>query len=147
MKLCKGTCDQWDARAAGHWDTAVKTSSCLRAALARALRVEAAVAKNFEATGILWDVSAFFDFIELADLVEFGLDMDFPPWELNLSLQVHAGARAFKEGPYISEFVQPSGKSNPCWMWAVHPVYKMHYLRYPFRRAPEVSTCASPNFR
>ena len=25
MKLCKGTCDQWDARAAGHWDTAVKT--------------------------------------------------------------------------------------------------------------------------
>ena len=73
--------------------------------------MEAAVAQNFEAAGILWDVSAFFDSIELADLVEFGLDMDFPPWELNLSLQVHAGARAFKEGPYISEFVQPSGKS------------------------------------
>ena len=71
MKLCKGTCDQWDARAAGHWDTAVKNSSCLRAALARALRMEAAVAQNFEAAGILWDVSAFFDSIELADLVEF----------------------------------------------------------------------------
>ena len=70
MKLCKGTCDLWAARAAGHWDAAVKNSSCLRAALARALRMEAAVAQNFEAAGILWDVSAFFDSIELADLVE-----------------------------------------------------------------------------
>ena len=79
--------------------------------------MEAAVAQNFEAAGILWDVSAVFDSIELADLVEFRLDMDFPPWELNLSIQVHAGARAFKEGPHIFEFVQPSGKSidsSPC---------------------------------
>ena len=24
MKLCKGTCDAWGSKAAGHWDTAVK---------------------------------------------------------------------------------------------------------------------------
>ena len=44
-------------------------------------------------------MSAFFDSIDLADLVEFALDMDFPEFVLNLSLHVHAGARAFKEGP------------------------------------------------
>ena len=61
--------------------------------------MEADVAQIFEAAGFLWDMSAFFDSIELADLVDFGLDMDFPSWVLNLSLQVHSGARAFKEGP------------------------------------------------
>ena len=55
-----------------------KKSSRLRAALARALRLEAAVAQGFEAAGFLWDMSAFFDSIDLADLIEFALDMAFP---------------------------------------------------------------------
>ena len=33
VKLCEGPCDKWDAKAAGHWDTVIKSSSCLRAAL------------------------------------------------------------------------------------------------------------------
>ena len=35
----------------------------------------------------------------------------FPPWILSLSVQVHTGVRAFKEGPYVSHFVRPTGCS------------------------------------
>ena len=31
MRLSKSSCDRWDRDAAGHWDAAVKNSSCLRA--------------------------------------------------------------------------------------------------------------------
>ena len=84
-----------------------KNASCLKAALTRALRLEAAVAQGSEAAGFLWDMSALFDSIELAELVEFAVDLEFPEWILHLSLLVHAGARAFKEGPCMSDFLHP----------------------------------------
>ena len=96
---------------AGHWDTAITNSSCLRAALARALQIEVAVARGFAAAGELWDMSAFFDSIDIARLVEYSLDRDFLCWGLNLSLQVHTASRAFKEGPYVSHFIRPTGTS------------------------------------
>ena len=83
-------------------DTAIKNSSCLRAAFAKALQMEVAVARGFAAIGELWDMSAFFDSIDIANLVEFSLDRDFACWELNASMHVHTAARAFKEGPEVS---------------------------------------------
>ena len=56
-------------------------------------------------------MSAVFDSIDIARLVEYSLDRDFPCWVHNLSLQVHTASRAFKEGPYVSHFIRPTGNS------------------------------------
>jgi hypothetical protein len=111
MKLEKPECGQWEQDIAGFWDTAISGSSCLRAALARALGMEAAQARGFATIGILWDLAAFFDSIRIHRLVKLALERRFPPRALRLAMKVHAGARAFKEGPYISNFVQPAGVS------------------------------------
>ena len=43
MRLYKGIIGHWDQKFHGFWDQAVKNSSCLRAAVLRALRVEVGV--------------------------------------------------------------------------------------------------------
>jgi hypothetical protein len=111
MKLMKRSISEWDQSAAGFWDTAIAGNSCLRAALCRSLGVELAVARGFSAIGILWDISAFFDSIRIHRLVDLALKLGFPPMVLRLSLKVHTAARAFKEGPYVSQFLKPSGVS------------------------------------
>ena len=58
---------EWDDKRAGFWDDAVKGSSPLRAAILRSLRVEVSALLGLEAVGILWDVSAFFDSISMAN--------------------------------------------------------------------------------
>ena len=59
MRLNKSSIAEWDEEKEGYWDTAMRGSSCLRAALARALRMEVAVAQGFAAAGILWAIAAF----------------------------------------------------------------------------------------
>ena len=109
MKLNKSHITHWDAEKAEFWDTALKGSSCLRAALCRALKVEVAAAQGFASVGLLWDLAALFDSIRLPKLIKVALEKEFPPWILSLSLQVHTGVRAFKDGPYVSHFVRPAG--------------------------------------
>ena len=58
MKLNKSNMTPWDADKAEFWDTALKGSSCLRAALCRALKVEVATAQGFASVGLLWDLAA-----------------------------------------------------------------------------------------
>ena len=73
--------------------------------------MEVATARGFAAAGLLWDVTAFFDSIQIANLIRLCLQRGFMPWVLNLSLQVHTAAGAFKEGPYVSSFIRPTGIS------------------------------------
>ena len=73
--------------------------------------MEVATIQGFAAAGILWDIAAFFDSIRIHELIRMALGMQFPPWILSLSMQVHTTTRAFKEGPYVSEFVRPKGIS------------------------------------
>ena len=101
----------WQMREHGFWDSAIKGSSCLRAALARAFRMEAGVAAGFVAIAELWDVGAFYDSIRIHNLVGLALDKNFPVQILNMSLAVHTASRAFREGPYISDWIMPGGFS------------------------------------
>ena len=101
----------WQGKEHGFWDSAIKGSSCLRAALARAFRMEAGVATGFVAIAKLWDVGAIYDSIRIHNLVELALDTNFPVQILNMSLAVHTASRAFREGPYISSWVMPGGFS------------------------------------
>ena len=73
IKMRRPIIGDWETENHGFWDAAIKGSSPLRAALARALRLEAGVAMGFVALGGLWDVAAFFDSIPWDELVTFVL--------------------------------------------------------------------------
>ena len=111
MRLFKTLLADWDDKFAGFWDDAVKGSSPLRAAILRSLRVEVAKILGYEAIGLLWDISAFFDEVDIALLIPLALKRGFCPWVLGLAVKVHMGPRAFKEGNYISPWFESSGCS------------------------------------
>ena len=111
IKMRQPIIGDWQTREHGFWDSAIKGSSCLRAALARAFRMEAGVAAGFVAIAELWDVGAFYDSIRIHNLVDLALDKNFPVQVLNMSLAVHTASRAFREGPYMSSWVLPGGFS------------------------------------
>ena len=111
IKMRQPIIGDWQAKEHGFWDSAIKGSSCLRAALARAFRMEAGVAAGFVAIAELWDVGSFYDSIRIHNLVELALDKNFPVQILNMSLAVHTACRAFREGPYMSSWVLPGGFS------------------------------------
>ena len=111
IKMRQPTIGDWQSREHGFWDSAIKGSSCLRAALARAFRMEAGVAAGFVAIAELWDVGAFYDSIRIHNLIELALAKSFPVQVLNIALAVHTASRAFREGPYISDWITPGGFS------------------------------------
>ncbi len=80
MRLRKTMVASWDDSFAGFWDDAIRGSSPLRAAILRSLRVEASKILGLDAIGILWDLSAFFDLIDLAILIPLALEKNFDPW-------------------------------------------------------------------
>ena len=63
------------------------------------------------AIGGLWDIAAFFDSIRMDELITLALAEQFPPQILLLSVNVHSSVRAFREGPFVSPWVQPTGLS------------------------------------
>ena len=73
MRLYKGMMGQWDEGFHGHWDQAIRNSSCLRAAILRALKIEVGVLEWFDSLAFLWDIASFYDSIRLCDLVRMGL--------------------------------------------------------------------------
>ena len=64
MRLRKTMAATWEEKFAAFWDDAIRGSSPLRAAVLRSLRVEVSKILGFEAIGILWDISAFYDSID-----------------------------------------------------------------------------------
>ena len=110
MTLCKGYTTEWEQDAAGFWDTAIAGRSCLRAAVARALK-ELSNLQGFANIGLLWDLDAFYDSIHIHRLIALALERDFSPKILNLAMKVQCAGRAFKDGPYINNFIQPNGLS------------------------------------
>ena len=111
MKLKKSMLADWDEKLSGFWDDAVKGSSPLRAAILRSLRVEVAKILGYEAVGLLWDISSFFDEVDISLLLPLALSRGFCPWTLGLAVKVHLGPRAFKEGKYVSSWMESSGRS------------------------------------
>ena len=111
MRLYKGIIGSWDEKFHAHWDYAVKNSSCLRAALLRALKLEVGALSNLCTASILWDIRAFFDSIRICDVVKLGVEHLFPPMLLRLALLVHVGPRAFKEKKFIGPWLQSTGLS------------------------------------
>ena len=59
----------------------------------------------------MWDISSFFDQVDIVLLIPLALNRGFCPWLLGLAVKVHMGPRAFKEGKFISPWVESSGLS------------------------------------
>ena len=111
MKLCKGSVGYWDDKSRGNWDQAVKNSSCLRAAILRALKLEVGVLSQLDTAAILWGIIALFDSIRTIDVMAFGLEHEFPPIILRLALLCHCGPRAYKERAFVGPWLLVTGLS------------------------------------
>eukprot|EP00975_Prorocentrum_lima_P015192 3221432-Prorocentrum_lima.AAC.1 len=69
---------EWEAEWAGFWDTAVRGSSALRAALVRRLAWEVAVAGGKDVVQVFFDAEKFYDNIDPQKLAELGIERDYP---------------------------------------------------------------------
>ena len=111
VRLRKVMVASWDQKFCGFWDDAIRGSSPLKAAILRALRVEVSKLLGMDAIGLLWDLAAFFDSIDIAPLIPMALEQEYCPWILAMALKVHMGCRAFKEGKFVSSWIESSGTS------------------------------------
>ena len=93
----------WSDGAAGHWDTVVRKSSALRAALKRSFRAEVAWLTGEESTGSLWDIEKLYDSIGICDVAQMGMKMGYPPLELALACQAHTAPRMLKAEDVVSD--------------------------------------------
>ena len=57
------------------------------------------------AAGIAWDMSHYYDSIDLADLAERAQDKDYDATGLLLALQVYCGLRFLKANQHCSEYL------------------------------------------
>ena len=103
MRLQAHVISEWDACAAGHWDSAVKGSSALRAQLMRSLEVELCDSEQKNIVHFLWDMRKFYDSIRLCKLVPELTRLGYPAHTLTLGLIVHKAPRLLLVGDWVSD--------------------------------------------
>ena len=84
---------EWDEKAAGFWDDCIRGSNALRAGLARRLFDELAFEHNEANFSIYWDLTKFFDHVDLNRLALLADQLGFPLKVLSLALNVHCNLR------------------------------------------------------
>ena len=92
-KACLEPVGLWDETAAGHWDTAIRGSSALRAALARSLQLEVAALNGHHSNAVLWDLDGFYESINPDILLQKCLELDYPKWHLAMGLMIVCAPR------------------------------------------------------
>ena len=97
----------WSAGLQAHWDKAIKGSSALRAALARAVKAESALAKGFAVAGTFVDWEKFYDNTGLCDLFWEAFKHRYHPLDLLLAVQYYLGPRFIKVSGCLSEAIIP----------------------------------------
>ena len=97
----------WEEERAGFWDTAIKGSSALRAAVWRAFKDELATEGGLVAATVLWDLTKFYDTIDLLRLVVSGVDMGYSPLALGLSVQMYLAPRYLRANQCFDQGVVP----------------------------------------
>ncbi|CAK0817692.1 unnamed protein product, partial [Prorocentrum cordatum] len=84
-----------------HWDTAIKGSSALRAALYRATLDETAQGMGIHHASLYADIAKFFDSLDLAWLIERAVDLGFSPTVLALEVEAFLAPRYLKRGQWV----------------------------------------------
>ena len=107
-----GVLAHWRSETMRFWDSAVKGSSSLRAALLRNLTSEIAASDgNFMVTA-LSDFEAFYDYLEWDVVLDVAEAEDFPLRLLGLLFLMHSAPRLFLVGDAASRWVQPTPAST-----------------------------------
>ena len=92
------------------WDTAVRGSSALRAAMLRAFRDEAVAEhqlKSLTTASICWDIEAFYDSLDIVKVVEQSLVQKYPPCVLLVEALTCAAPRVLRERGCFSAAIIP----------------------------------------
>ena len=108
MSIRKGRLQQFEQERAGLWDSAVKGSSCLRAALQRAILGDVAQTLGASMGLLLWDARKFYETIRPEHIARAGLQLGYDPTLLSLGLLVHMAARVLTDAAGISQVVVPT---------------------------------------
>jgi hypothetical protein len=98
----------WTQEHAGHWDRAVAGSAPLRAALIRQAKLELATVQRFSWVEVLWDLTKFYDFVDLQVVADVGLAQSYPIVSLALGLEMAAAPRRIRADGCISECLVPT---------------------------------------
>ena len=88
--------EQWDPSFIEHWDTAVKGSSALRAALARLVKDEIAQHYGQFILSTLWDASKFYDCLDLRKILKEAGSAAMPAAVIRICLTMYLAPRVIK---------------------------------------------------
>ena len=97
--------EKWSQDRCNFWDTAVRGSSALQAALLRELGHEVARMLGYCSVGAHWDLTRFFDSVEPHKLVHLAVKMEYPLHLLYLGILVHEAPRILEVGGYVSDII------------------------------------------
>ena len=111
MRILSPYIMEWDEKAAGHWDTAVRGSSALRAQIARSLDLELADFEELFIIHFLWDLRKFYDSVRIAKLIARLQALGYPPFLLILGLIAHKAPRILMVGHCCSDVIEKCGRS------------------------------------
>ena len=89
------------------WDFAVPSMTVFDLALARMLKVEAAVTQGMHSISLLLDITKVYDHIDRDRLVEEAIQLNFPPLLLALAMRMHGAARCLLAEDMVSAPVFP----------------------------------------
>ena len=138
-KLSKSAVQDWDAEHHGFWDTAIAGSSALKAAVARRLMAERAVALGQAALELMFDIEKFYDSIDIVLLVQESIRMEYPVHEMLNGLVAHRLPRVIKVGNDVSlpvdiraSILQGCMRSNSWARMYVHKMLEDMHYEIPF---------------
>ena len=113
---------QWDTAHSNHWDSAVRGSSPLRAAMHRAFSNELCLLSGISVVQVLFDIAKFYDSIHLPILIRKALALGYPAIPLHMAIMNHMAARLISANGSYSNYIMPSDTSilagctqSTCW--------------------------------
>ena len=106
--LQKKAMTRFEAGMVGFWDTAVRGSDALLAAVLREVRNEIAKAHSLTTVEVLFDMAKFYDSIPPEQVAITACSLGFPLRSLVLGLQVHMATRRLRAGGTHSGEIYPT---------------------------------------
>ena len=99
---------EWEDAKAGFWDSAMRSSSALRAGVLRALANESAATIGMASATWMWDFEKFYDSVNLERLVSESISLGFCAVILYMSLAIHTSVRLIKVQGHLAEGINPT---------------------------------------
>ena len=100
---------EWHAREDEFWGTAVRGSSALRSGLIRRLLDETCVTLGASTVSVYYDIRKFYDSVNLARLIRWGLELGWNSDDLQFYIAGHLCPRRLKVGAHHSDVILVDG--------------------------------------